>query len=57
LFIDIGLTKHPSYGKAKFWLLAVDNATDFCWSLFLKTKDKTVGVMIDLVKELNDNTR
>ncbi len=32
LFIDISLTEHPSYGKARFWLLAVDDTTNFCWS-------------------------
>jgi len=48
------LTEHKSYGKAKFWLLVVNDATYFCWSFFLESKSKTKQVMIDLIKELND---
>jgi len=54
LFIDISSTEHKHYGKAKFWLLIVDDATDFCWSFFLKSKSETKQVMIALIKELND---
>jgi len=54
LFIDISLTEHKSYGKAKFWLLVVDDVTNFCWSFFLKSKSKIKTVMITLIKELND---
>jgi len=57
LFINISLTEHKSYGKAKFWLLVVDNATNFCWSFFLKSKSETKKVMIDLIKELSDKNK
>ncbi len=54
LFIDISSTEHESYGKAKFWLLVVDDATNFCWSFFLKSKNETKEVMIGLIMELKD---
>jgi len=57
LFIDISLTEHESYGKAKFWLLVVNDATDFCWSFFLKSKSETKQVMIGLIKELSDKNK
>jgi len=57
LFIDISLTEHESYGKAKFWLLVVGDVTNLCWSYFLKSKSKTTQVMIDLSKELSDKNK
>jgi len=57
LFMNISLTEHESYGKAKFWLSIIDNVTDFCWSYFLKSKSKTKQVMINLIKELNDKNK
>jgi len=49
--------EHESYGKAKFWLLVVDDVTDLCWSYFLKSKSEMKTIMINLIKELNDKTR
>jgi len=49
--------EHESYGKAKFWLLVIDDATDFCWSFFLKSKSETKEVMIGLIKELSDKNK
>jgi len=43
-----------SFSKSKYWLLIVDDATDYCWSFFLKSKDKTFKTMIGLVKDLTD---
>ncbi len=54
LFVDISSTQHTSYGKLKFWLLVVDDATDYCWSFFLKSKDKTAKTMTNLIKKLKD---
>jgi len=34
LFIDISSIKDQSFGRSKFWLLAVDNATDLAFSFF-----------------------
>jgi len=52
LFIDISLIKEKGYGNSKFWLLGLNDATNFCWSFFLKTKDETSKTMISLIKEL-----
>jgi len=41
LFIDISHVKSCSFGGSQYWLLAVNDATDISFSLFLKTKDQT----------------
>jgi len=43
-----------NYGKSKFWLLVMDDATDYCWSFFLKVKSETAEVMINFIKKLKD---
>jgi len=52
IFIDTSSIKEKSFRNSKFWLLAIDDATNFCWSFFLKTKDETSKMMISLIKEL-----
>jgi len=54
LFINISSTEHESYRKARFWLLVINNVTDFCWSFLLKLKSETEEVMISLIKELSN---
>jgi len=54
LFLDISSTKYISYRKSKFWLLVMDDATDHCWSFFLKAKSETAEVMINFIKKLKD---
>jgi hypothetical protein len=41
IFIDITKLTHPSMGGNKFWLIAVDDATNYLWSFFLKAKSDT----------------
>jgi len=53
--VDISSTENKSYGKKRFWLLVLDDATDYCWSFFLKQKSKTGKVLMDLIKRLKDN--
>lgn len=36
VFIDITKLSHPSIAGNKFWLIVVDDATDYCWSFFYK---------------------
>jgi len=50
--VDISLTENKSFGKKRFWLLVVDDATDYCWSFFLKEKSETGKVLMDLIKRL-----
>ncbi len=53
--MDISSMDNKSFGKKRFWLLVVDDATDYCWSFFLKEKSKTGKVLTDLIKRLKDN--
>ena len=57
LFIDISSIKEPSVGGAKFWLLGVDDATDFCWSSFLNRKSETKDKIMSLINSLNNKKR
>jgi hypothetical protein len=36
LYVDISSIKERSIGGAKFWVLIVDDYTDYCWSFVLK---------------------
>jgi hypothetical protein len=54
LSFDISGIKSKSYGGAKFWLLVVDDKTDYSWGYFLKTKDETKGIMTALIKDLKE---
>ena len=38
MYLDISSIKGEGYGRKKFWLLIVDEATNNCWSYFLKQK-------------------
>ena len=53
LYFDISSVRKPSISKSKFWLLVVDDATDMCWSYFLKKKSELSEKMIKLIKEIN----
>ena len=52
LYIDISSIKSESFGKKKFWLLIVDEATDNCWSYFLKQKSQTAKTVAEFVQNL-----
>jgi hypothetical protein len=52
LFMDISSIKTTSYGGSKYWLLVVDNKTDYSWSYFLKRKSETKEKICALVLEL-----
>ena len=41
LCFDISSVKTKSIGGRKYWLLIVDEATDMCWSYFMRSKDET----------------
>jgi hypothetical protein len=46
--------KDESSGGTKFWVLIVDDCTDYCCSYFVKSKDKLKSKVIELFEELND---
>lgn len=50
LFIDISSSKALSFSGSKFWLLIVDDASDKCWSQFLKFKSDLPQQVINLIK-------
>jgi len=52
LFIDISSVKSKSLGGLKFWLLIIDDATDFCWSFFLKKKGDLSKIVRELINDL-----
>jgi hypothetical protein len=52
LFIDITSIKKKSIGGSKFWLVVVDDATNFTWSFFLKQKNHAADAVINLLKKL-----
>ena len=52
LFLDISSVNCKSLGGAKFWLLVIDDATDFCWSFFLKKKSQTSARVRELIKDV-----
>ncbi len=54
--IDISKIDNVSFGGAKIWLMARDDATDYCWTMLLKSKDELPMRMIELIKEGKDKT-
>ena len=52
LFIDISSIKSTSFGGKKFWLLALDDFSDYSFSFFLKSKDELSATVRALIKEL-----
>jgi len=53
-YIDIALSKYTSAGGSKYWFLAVDEATNMKFSLFLKQKSDVKNKFIPFLKELRD---
>ena len=49
VYYDITPMRFSSYGGSKNWLLIVDDYSDFCTSLFLKTRDETKEKFIQWV--------
>jgi hypothetical protein len=52
LYLDISSIEEKSFGGAKLWVLIVDDYTDFCWSLFLKSKSELKSKMMVLFIDL-----
>ena len=57
LFLDISLVKSQSFDGSKFWLLILDDATDHCWSYFLKRKKDLSSTVRNLIKDLKAKTK
>ena len=52
LHFDISSIKNVSLSRAKFWLMVVDEATEYTWSYFLKSKAETKKKIVALCKQL-----
>jgi hypothetical protein len=52
--IDISWIKTESLAKTSYWLLNMDEYTNFLWSYFMKTKDEQVSVIIKHIKMLQN---
>lgn len=53
LHMDISSIKARSFGGAKYWLLIIDEATGFAFSYFLKRKNETAQIVVNLIKHLH----
>jgi hypothetical protein len=51
--MDISWTKAQSAGKNEFWLLVMDEFTNFLWSFFLPSKDLVATTLLPFLKNLN----
>jgi hypothetical protein len=40
LYIDISVIENASYNGSKFLALVVEEYTDYCWSIFVRSKDE-----------------
>ena len=49
--IDISGVKTVSYGGSKFWLLIIDDYTDYIWSYFLSSKNELTEKVLEFIKE------
>ena len=52
LFMDISSVKGKSNGGSKYWLLVIDEATQFQWSFFLGANKETKNKIYDLITDL-----
>ena len=52
LWMDVSSIKQQSYAGSKFWLLIVDDRTDYCWSYFMKKKCEVGENLLSLMNEL-----
>jgi hypothetical protein len=52
--MDISSVKKESFGRANFWLLVIDEATNCAWSLFITKKNMTQQKISELVGFINE---
>ncbi len=55
IFIDVSYFPQPSIAYNKYWLLIVDDATDMCWSFFLKAKSDLAEMVINFLYTMKQN--
>ena len=52
LFFNIISPSIPTFGGKKYWLLVIEDITNYVWSCFSKEKFDLVSVMMGLIKNL-----
>jgi hypothetical protein len=52
LYVDISSIQERRYGGSKFWVLLVDDFTDYCWRFVLKNKSDLKGKVKTLLTDL-----
>jgi hypothetical protein len=52
MFLDISSIKGESFGQSKFWLMALDDSTDYAKSFFLKRKSETALTIVNYVIDI-----
>jgi hypothetical protein len=52
LLNDISWIRTATYADNRYWLLVMDEYTNFLWSFFMKTKDETKHYVINLILDL-----
>jgi hypothetical protein len=57
IMIDLSWIKTESVTKNHYWLLIMDEYTNFWWSYFLKTKNEQVSVIIKHFQRLQNDTK
>jgi hypothetical protein len=57
LMIDISWIKTESVAKNRYWLLIIDEYTNFLWSYFMKTKDEQVPKIIKHIRMLQNEPK
>jgi hypothetical protein len=57
LIIDISWIKTESIVKNRYWLLIMDEYSNFLWSYFIKTIDEQVPVIIKHIKMLQNEPK
>jgi hypothetical protein len=52
VYSDISTIRDEIYGGSCFWVLLVDDYTDYCWSIFLKNKTDLKSKFMTLLTDL-----
>jgi hypothetical protein len=52
IYINVSSNKERNLGGTKFWVVVVDDYSDYCWSIFLKNKSDLKTKIINLLKDL-----
>jgi hypothetical protein len=52
VYLDISSIRDESYGGSCFWVLLIDDYSDYCWSIFLKNKSDLKSKVMTLLTDL-----